>query len=92
MFYLWTEFFLGLLNNLSPRETNLYLNSERIVGYRYYPMFGLISDIITTSSLESSDIIVLFFISDKEKSITLAKFNMAQPSPSPNYWIQIQMN
>lgn len=76
MFYLWIEFFFGLLNNLFLREINLYLNLERIVGYRYYFMFGLILDIIIILSFELFDIIVLFFIFDKEKLIILVKFNM----------------
>lgn len=52
MFYLWIEFFFGLLNNLFLREINLYLNLERIVGYRYYFMFGLILDIIIILSFK----------------------------------------
>lgn len=76
MFYLWIEFFFGLLNNLFLREINLYLNLEWIVGYRYYFMFGLILDIIIIFSFELFDIIVLFFIFDKEKLIILVKFNM----------------
>lgn len=70
------NFFFGLLNNLFLREINLYLNLERIVGYRYYFMFGLILDIIIIFSFELFDIIVLFFIFDKEKLIILVKFNM----------------
>lgn len=70
------NFFFGLLNNLFLREINLYLNLERIVGYRYYFMFGLILDIIIIFSFELFDFIVLFFIFDKEKLIILVKFNM----------------
>lgn len=70
------NFFFGLLNNLFLREINLYLNLEWIVGYRYYFMFGLILDIIIIFSFELFDIIVLFFIFDKEKLIILVKFNM----------------
>lgn len=70
------NFFFGLLNNLFLWEINLYLNLEWIVGYRYYFMFGLILDIIIIFSFELLDIIVLFFIFDKEKLIILVKFNM----------------